>query len=143
MRSILLGALVLAAASPAAAENWNAYSRSSNNAFMADVDSISQTGEITMIRISMVPLHGDPGDYSHSLETYEFRCGAARWRPAGVVELGPDGVEVDSFPEEDAEWEAIRPDTMPDYLKQIACDGARADPPTWPTIRAFIDAGRP
>jgi hypothetical protein len=32
---------------------------------------------------------------------------------------------------------------MPGFLKDIACDGARAEPPHWPTIRAFIEAGRP
>ena len=144
MKCILMGALTLAvAAGPAGAENWNSYSRSANNVFMADVDSIVQVGGVTSIRIAMAPLHGDPGDYSHSLETYEFQCGANRWRPAGVVEIGPDGAEIGAYPEEGAEWEPVRADTMPSYLKQIACEGARAEPPTWPTVKAFIDAGRP
>ena len=144
MKRILVGAgVLLMAAGPAAAENWNSYSRSPNNVFMADVDSIAMVDGATSIVIAMVPLRGDPGDYSHSLETYEFQCGGNRWRPAGVVEIGPDGAELDRFPEEGAAWEPVRPNTMPDYLKQIACDGSRADPPTWPSIRAFIDAGRP
>ena len=144
MRFILAGALVLgAAAGPAAAENWNSYSRSANNVFMADVDSIAPSNGATAITIAMVPLRGDAGDYSHSLETYEFQCSGNRWRPAGVVEMGSDGAEMDRFPEEGAAWEPIRANTMPAYLKQIACEGARADPPTWPSVRAFIDAGRP
>ncbi|MFP5297327.1 MAG: surface-adhesin E family protein [Alphaproteobacteria bacterium] len=144
MKRILIGAgALLIAAGPAAAENWNSYSRSPNNVFMADVDSIATTDGVTSIVIAMVPLRTEAGDYSHSLETYEFQCGGGRWRPAGVVEIGPDGAELDRFPEEGAAWEPVRPNTMPDYLKQIACDGSRADPPTWPTIRAFIDAGRP
>ena len=144
MKRILIGAgALLIAAGPAAAENWNSYSRSANNVFMADVDSITSTDGVTSVVIAMVPLRAEAGDYSHSLETYEFQCDRARWRPAGVVEIGPDGAELDRFPEEGAAWEPVRPNTMPDYLKQIACDGSRADPPTWPTIRAFIDAGRP
>ena len=144
MKCIIAGALALAAtAGPVAAETWNSYSRSANNVFMADVDGIVEAGGVTSIRIAMVPLRGEAGDYSHSLETYEFQCGANRWRPAGVVEMGPDGAEMGRFPEEGAEWEAVRAETMPSYLKQIACDGARADPPTWPSVKAFIDAGRP
>ena len=143
MKRLVIGALAMALAGPAAAENWNAYSRSANNVFMADVDSIAETGGVTSVRIAMVPLRAEAGDYSHSVETYEFQCGRDRWRAAGVVEMGPDGAEGDRYPEEGAEWTAVRADTMPAYLKQIACDGARAAPPTWPTVKAWIDAGRP
>ena len=144
MKAIVIGVVAaLAVGGTAAAETWNSYSRSANNVFMADVDSIVQTGGVTAITIAMVPLRGDPGDYSHSLETYEFQCSGDRWRPAGVVEMGPDGAEMDRFPEEGAAWEPVRANTMPSYLKQIACEGARADPPTWPSVKAFIDAGRP
>lgn len=144
MMRILIGAgALLIAAGPAAAENWNAYSRSPNNVFMADVDSIATTADVTSVIIAMVPLRAEAGDYSHSLETYEFQCSRNRWRPAGVVEIGPDGAELDRYPEDAADWEPIRANTQPEFLKQIACDGARADPPTWPTVRAFIDAGRP
>ncbi len=144
MRSMLVAALAgLTAASPAAAETWNAYSRSTNNVFMADVDSIAVNGAATSIRIAMVPLRGEAGDYSHTIETYEFECGRNRWRATGTIEMGPDGTEAERFPEEGAEWTPVRANTMPEYLKQIACDGARANPPTWPTVRAFVDAGRP
>jgi len=144
MRHALVWALTVAGvAGPAAAENWNVYSRSANNAFMADVDSISAVDGVTAIQVAMVPLRGEAGDYSHSTESYEFQCDRNRWRPAGVVEHGPDGAEVGRYPEEGAEWEPVRSNTMPDYLKQIACDGRRASPPTWPSVRAFVDAGRP
>ena len=39
-------------------------------------------------------------------------------------------------------WTIARADTVPGILKQIACDGVRANPPLWPTVRAFIEAGR-
>ena len=139
----LMGAAALALAGPAAAETWQAYSRSQNNAFMADADSIATEGDITSIRVATVPRAGESGDLSHSVETYQFRCSAGQWRTAGVIEYGPDGAEMSQYPEEDAEWEALRRDTMPNYLKEIACDGARAVPPHWPSIRAFIEAGRP
>lgn len=141
--AVWLGVVAFALGGPAAAETWQAFSRSVNNAFMADSDSITVEGGITSIKVATVPRTGEPGDLSHSVETFQFRCEADEWRTAGVVEFGPDGSELGQFPEDDAEWEPLRRDTMPNYLKEIACDGARAVPPHWPSIPAFIDAGRP
>lgn len=143
MKAILFGLVLLSAATPALAESWHPFSRSQNNAFMADVDSIAVNGDVTAIHVATAPRAGESGDYSHSVETYEFKCAAGQWRTAGVVEYGPDGAEMERYPEEGATWEATRPGTMPEYLKTIACNGARAEPPIWPTIKAFIDAGRP
>lgn len=141
--AVLLGVVAFVLGGPAAAETWQAFSRSANNAFMADADSIVTEGDITSIKVATVPRQGESGDLSHSIETYQFRCGANQWRTAGIVEFGPDGSEMDQYPEVDAEWEPLRRDTMPNYLKEIACDGARAVPPHWPSIQAFIEAGRP
>jgi len=141
--AVCLGVVALALGAPAAAETWQAYSRSASNAFMADADSIVSDAGITSIKVATVPRAGEAGDLSHSVETYQFRCDAEQWRTAGVVEYGPDGSEAGQYPEEDAAWEPVRPNTMPNYLKEIACDGARAVPPHWPSIQAFIEAGRP
>lgn len=141
--AVLLGVAAFALGGPVAAETWQAFSRSTNNAFMADADSITAVDGITSIKVATVPRTGESGDLSHSVETYQFRCEANQWRTAGVVEYGADGTEAGQYPEEDAAWEPLRRDTMPNYLKEIACDGARAVPPHWPSIQAFIDAGRP
>lgn len=141
--SLLCGAAAfLMLAGPAAAENWNVISRTANNALMVDVDATAVTGEITTIPMATVPRRGEAGDYSHSVETYEFNCGAGQWRTVGIIEYGGDGAETDRIPEEGGSWEPIRANTLPDFLKQIACDGSRADPPTWPTVKAFVDGGR-
>ena len=138
----LLGVVAFAWGGPAAAETWQAYSRSVANAFLADADSIVTEAGITSIKVATVPRAGEAGDLSHSIETYQFRCDAGQWRTAGVVEIGPDGSEIGQYPEEDSPWEPLRRETMPNYLKEIACDGARAVPPHWPSIQAFIEAGR-
>lgn len=109
---------------------------------MADVDSIAVSGDITSVRVAAAPRAGTPGDYSYTVETYEFQCGRNQWRTAGLVEYGPDGAEVDRYPEEGAAWEPVRRETSPQYLKLIVCDGSRAEPPVWATIQAFVDAGR-
>lgn len=144
MKIIAFGLVALSAiASPVAAETWNSFSRTQNNVYMVDVDRFTVTGDVTSALVARVPLTGEAGDYSHSVETFELRCSDKHWRTAGSVEYGPDGAEMDRYPEEGAEWEASRNGTLPEYLRQIVCDGARANPPTWPAIKAFIDAGRP
>ncbi|MDI1327759.1 MAG: hypothetical protein PSV23_13290 [Brevundimonas sp.] len=149
MKYLALSLVVLAVtgaaapAAPAAAESWHPFSRSPNNVFMADVDSILANGDITSVRVATAPRHGTAGDYSHSIETYEFKCAAGSWRTAGVVEYGADGAEADRYPEEGAAWEDMRPNTAPDFLNNIVCKGSRAQPPIWATIKDFIDAGRP
>ena len=144
MKYLILSAVVLAAAAtPAAAESWHPFSRSPNNVFMADVDSIAVNGDVTSVQVATTPRTGTPGDYSYSVETYEIQCATGQWRTAGVVEYGPDGAEAGRYPEAGATWEAVRPNTSPEFLNNIVCKGSRAQPPIWPTIKEFIDAGRP
>ena len=143
MKKLAAGLIILAlGAAPATAETWHPYTRTPNNVFMADVDSITVNGEITSVRVATAPRTGEAGDYSHTVETYEFQCGRSKWRTAGVVEYGPDGAETGVYPEVDAAWEDVRRNTSPEYLKELVCDGARAQPPIWASIRAFVDAGR-
>lgn len=141
MKAILTGLAVLAFASPAAAESWHVFSRSANSAYIADVDAIVEEGGVTRVRLAIVPLRGEAGDFSHTVDTYEFRCGSNQWRSPLSVEFGPDGAEAAQYPD-DSDWLSARNGTIPGILKEIACDGVRATPPHWPTIRAFIEAGR-
>ena len=140
--SLLYVVVALALGGPTTAEDWNAVSRGQNNAFMVNVDAIAITGEITTLSLALVPRTGEATDYSHSIEIYEFRCPDDQWRTAGIVEYGEDGTETNRIPEENGSWDATRPNTLPNILKQIACDGVRATPPTWPSIKAFVEGGR-
>lgn len=143
MRLMLLcGAGALLMAGPAAAQNWNTVSRTPNTVFMVDVEAVTAEGDVTSAPLATVPRDGDAGDYSHSVETYQFRCAARQWRTAGLVDYNPDGTEADRTPEDGASWEPIRPNTLPDFLKQIVCDGARGEPPTWASVKIFVDGGR-
>jgi hypothetical protein len=143
MKSALFGAVALAAvATPALAEDWHVYSRSQSSVYMAEVDSIVAVEMVTRMNTARAPRSGDAGDYTHTTEVYEFQCAGRKWRTAGAVEFGPDGAEAERYPEEGAAWESARTGTVPDQLLDIACDGARASQPTWPTVRAWVDAGR-
>ena len=144
MRTFLIGVIAVAAmATPAVAETWNPYSRTAVRAYLADVDSIVAVDGVTSIRAASTAMTAAAGDLGHTRETYQFRCEAAKWRTAGATDYEADGSEGETYPEEDAPWEDIRQNTLPDYLKQIACDGSRAQGATWPSVTAFIQAGRP
>ncbi len=142
MRAIMTGLAILALATPAAAESWQAFSRSANSAYLADVDAIVVEGGITRVTLAIVPLRGEAGDFSHTVDTYEFRCGSNQWRSPLSIEFGPDGTEVGRYTD-DSDWLSARNGTIPGILKEIACDGIRANPPHWPTINAFVEARGP
>lgn len=144
MKFTLIAAAVLAtAATPALAEDWHAYSRTAARAYLADVASITTVEGVTSIRAASVPMGTPAGDLSHSEETYQFECPAGKWRTAGSADYAADGSEDGAYPEEGAAWENLTSNTVPDFLKQIACDGSRSTGTTWPSIRAFVEAGRP
>jgi hypothetical protein len=143
MKFVLMTAAVLAVATPALAEDWHPYSRTSARVYLADVDSILTTGSTTSIRAATTPLGRPATDLSHGEEVYEFDCAGSKWRTAGAKDFAADGTLDGDYPEEGAAWEPLRPNTVPDFLKQIACDGTRASGTTYPSVRAFIEAGRP
>lgn len=130
-----------APAAPAATEDWNPFSRSGTRAYLADLTSL-KTGETVSIRLARAPLTSQAGDYSHTVDDYEFQCSAGQVRVVATTDYGPDGVQSDRVPQE-AAWEDIPANSLDAYLKGVACDGARAEVPNWPSIKAFIDAGRP
>lgn len=131
------------AAPPAtpAVEDWNPFSRSTAKVYMVDVNGFVKTGDVTRARIVRVPLSGAAGDYSYSSDEIEFRCAAKQSRTVASTEYGPDGVQTDRY-EDPEEWALYEPNTRDAYLSMMVCDGDRSNPPTWPSIKAFVDAGR-
>lgn len=141
---ILAAVLATTAATPALADqDWHAYSRTTLRAYLADVGSITISEGLTSIRAASVPMTSPAGDLSHSEETYQFDCSRSKWRTAGASDYAADGSEDGNYPEDGAAWEDLHSNTVPDFLKQIACDGSRSSGTTFPSIRAFIEAGRP
>jgi len=126
---------------PAATEDWTPFSRSGTRAYLADLTSLT-TGDPVSVRLARAPLAALAGDYSYTVDDYQFQCAAEQVRLVATTEYGPDGVQTDRFTEE-AAWEDIPANSLDAYLKGVACDGARAEARTWPSIKAFIDAGRP
>lgn len=145
MKSIILTAVLaasVAAAGGAAAEEWNAFSRNARLTYLADVGDITGSGDATSIRVARVAVQGAVGDYSHKIDEYAIRCGAQQARIVVEIEYGPDGAELDRYPDPEAAWDDIRPNSLAAYIQPIACDGARADGSNAASIKAFIDSGR-
>jgi len=124
-----------------ATEDWNPFSRSAVKVYMADVNSFIQTGNVIGARVAKVPLGAQPGDYGYATDQIEVRCSTKQSRLVFSIEYGPDGVQTDRF-DEPEEWATYAPETRDAYLAQLVCDGDRTTT-SWPSIKAFIDAGRP
>ena len=145
MKPVLLTAILAAAvasAGAATAEEWNAFSRNARLVYLVDVGGIATVGDTTSARVARVPLQTPVGDYSHKIDEYEIRCAAKQARVLAEIEFGPDGAEVERYPETDAAWDDIRPTSLSAYIQPIVCDGARADGAPAASIKAYIDAGR-
>lgn len=135
-------AVALLLAGSVSAEDWHPFSRNSDRVYLADVAGIVVAGEVTTMRIARVTRKPSSAtDYTHVIDAYEFRCLTNKVKAGETVEYGADGTESDRY-DDSGDWEDVRADTLDDYAKAVACDGNRANPPTWPTLQAFMDAGR-
>lgn len=122
-------------------QDWHPFSRSAVRIYMADVKSLTLEGDVTRVTVAKPPLQGEAGDYSRAEEVVEFKCGAKQSRSTTETEYGPDGVRIDQY-EDPSPWEPYGETSRDAFLAAIVCDGERAPAPTWPSIRAWVDAGR-
>lgn len=126
----------------ASAQEWHSISRNAERVYLADVGGMTVVDDVTTIMVARVSRKpASPTDYSYTADEYAFRCGASQIRPGASVEYGEDGTETNRF-EDGGTWEIVRTNTLDEFVKQVACDGERANPPVFPSIRAFMDAGR-
>lgn len=135
-------AAVTPTAPVAGSEEWHSISRNSDRVYLANVGTMSQIDDVTTILVARVARKpASPTDYSYSADEYAYRCAANQVRPGASVEYGPDGAETDRF-EDGGDWEPVRSGTLDEFVKQVVCDGERANPPVFRSIKAFMDAGR-
>ena len=140
VRTLCAAGLIAGLAAPAAAEDWNPFSRSSQYIYLADADSIASVGADTTILVARAPVAKTARAYR--IETYAFNCGAGQFRITRTVEYGDDGAEVDAFDDTAAEYESVPRNSLIEAAKEIACDGNRAEPPTYPSIAFYLDGRR-
>lgn len=146
LAALVLGGLAIGPASAQSevldgAQEWHPFSRSAVRIYMADIKGLAATGDVSRVTIAVVPLEGAAGDYTHAEEIVEFRCAAKQSRSVAALEFGADGAQSDRY-DDASDWEAYSPNGRDGFLAGLVCDGNRASPPLWPSIKAFIDAGR-
>lgn len=131
-----------APAVPAASgEEWHVVSRSSATVYMMNVNDIKTADGITSVKLARVPATGDRSDQTHSIGQVDFRCSANQSRPGEEVLYGADGAIEDRI-NDGYDFDRIPANSLDSYTKALACDGERSTQ-TYPSVRAFIEAGRP
>jgi hypothetical protein len=136
----LIAGLTLTAQS-AAAESWSRFSATDRIAYLVDLDQLNAVDGVVAARFARVPSQGDAADQSHEIEEVSIRCSDGQSRTTTNVTFGADGAETDRYSEE-TPWEATPAGGIYGALKSFACDSMRPRGDTWPTIAAFIAAGR-
>lgn len=128
-------------ASPAAAESWAAFSRSDATVYLVDIDALTPVDGVAATRMARVRAQGAATDLSHETEEVIVRCSDGQSRSGATVTYGPDGAETDRYAE-DTPWEATPEGGVFGALKSFACEELRPQGDRYPTIAAFIAAGR-
>ncbi len=125
-----------------AGQDWNAVSRSATRVYMVDVSSLKITGDMTSITLARVPLSAEAaGDQSHITVEMEFKCRAKQSRALAETEHDATGAVTGRY-ELGEDFTPYDDNSLDSYIATVACEGARGTPPTYPSIKAFIDAGR-
>ena len=139
--TIAIAAVAALAASPALAESWHVVSRSSATVFMLDVDSITEGDGARTALLARVPASGATADLSYSAGQISIRCSAGQSKPGVEILYGPDGAEQERI-DDGYEFEPIARNSLDSYVQEIVCESKRGAA-SFPTIRAFVEAGRP
>lgn len=126
-----------------ASEDWNAVSRSATRVYMVDVNSIKTSGDAATINLARIPLNApNAADRSYTIVEMEFRCSAKQSRALAEIDHDETGKALDRF-EMGEEFGPYAADTLDGFVAAVVCESARAEPPTFASVAAFIDAGRP
>jgi len=122
--------------------DWWVFSRSDQRAYLIDVNSVARIGDDLSVKIARVPRQGDSADYSHTEDVFGIRCAAREAHAETSMDVAEDGEPTEPYATGEP-WEAIRPASLDEGAMEIACEDRRPPGPSYPSVRAYIDAGRP
>ena len=108
---------------------------------MLDVDSITEADGARTALLARVPASGATADLSYSAGQISIRCSAGQSKPGVEILYGPDGAEQERI-DDGYDFDAIAKNSLDSSIKDMLCDGQRSTS-IYPSIRAFIEAGRP
>lgn len=121
---------------------WWAFSRGQQRNYLIDVNSVVKTGDELTVMVARVPKDTPAGDYSHTVDQFGIRCRARQSHVVLSSDAFADGVPEEAYAT-DEPWEGIAADSFDDAIREISCDDMRPAPPSYESVKAYIDAGRP
>lgn len=135
---------ILTAPPPAEAEgpSWAQFSQSASSNFLINGGEIETVGDEVRVTVARVPKAGDPADYSHVIDVFAVRCDAGQSHLVSSAEAYEDGEVTEAF-DADEPWADIQEGSFDAALREIGCGRARASGDSFPSVKAYIDAGRP
>jgi len=125
-----------------AGPDWWVLSRSDQRGYLIDVNSVARTGDELTVTMARVPRQADPADYSHTVEVFGIRCTARESHVDQSMDVLEDGSPTEPYATGEP-WEAVRPGSLDEGALVIACEDRRPPGPSYPSVKAWIDAGRP
>ena len=129
------------AETPATAEWW-VFSRAATKHYLIDVRSVARTGDELTVMVARVPTDTPAGDYTHTIDQFGIRCSGRQSHVVTSSDAFEDGVPEEAYDTEEP-WESIAPDSFDDAVREISCNDMRPQPPSYASVKAYIDAGRP
>ncbi len=127
---------------PAAAAAWGVFSRSDTRRYLINASSVLRNGDTAEVFVARVPAEAGAGDYTHTLDQFEVRCRGRQIHVLATTDVSADG-QADEPYATDEPWETINPRSFDSAIYEIACEDSQAQPPHYPSVMAYIDAGRP
>ncbi|MES2833097.1 MAG: surface-adhesin E family protein [Pseudomonadota bacterium] len=127
---------------PPSGPQWGAFSRDSRMIYLVDTADITKDGDIARAQVARVRRDTPAGDYSHVVDVFEVQCDGMQSHMVTSTDIEADGATGESYPA-DEPWTPIRTGTFDEMVKMMACKESVPAGDLFPSIKAFIDAGRP
>lgn len=121
---------------------WWTFSRAEAKHYLIDVSSVVRAGDELTVMVARVPMDTAAGDYSHQVDQFGIRCNGRQSHVVTSSDAFEDGVPEEAY-DTDEPWESIAPDSFDDAIREISCENMRPSPPSYDSVKAYVDAGRP
>jgi len=121
---------------------WGVFSRDPRTMFLIDMADLQRNGDAVVARVARVRIDSPEGDFSHVLDTFEILCRGDQSRMVTSSDIEADGVSGDAYPA-DEPLTAIRSGSFDEMIQTMACEDRVPAGGVFPSIRAYIEAGRP
>jgi hypothetical protein len=121
---------------------WGAFARDAQRVYLIDTASMTRDGDVASASVARVRREAPAGDYSHVLDVFEVKCQGAQSRLTSSTEVEADGEGGEAYTAEEP-WLAIRDGSLDGRVREVACGDMSPTGLRYPSIKAYIDAGRP